>query len=72
MVRKAATPKEVCLGEFRERRQHDLVLRGMSPRTQEAYLAAVAGLAKHYHHRPDTLSPQQIEGYVRYLLEQRH
>src|SRR5262249_56125405 len=52
--------------------QHDLVLRGMSPRTQEAYLAAVAGLAKHYHHRPDTLSPQEIEGYVRYLLEQRH
>ena len=60
------------MGELREQMQHDLVVRGMSPRTQEAYLAAVAGLAKHYQHRPDTLSPQQIEGYVRYLLEQRH
>jgi integrase/recombinase XerD len=52
--------------------QHDLVVRGMSPRTQEAYLAAVAGLAKHYHHRPDALSAQQVEGYIRHLIEQRH
>ncbi len=52
--------------------QHDLVVRGMSPRTQEAYLAAVAGLAKHYHQRPDTLSTQQGEGDVRYLIEPRH
>jgi len=60
------------MGELRERMQHDLVVRGLSPRTQEAYLAAVAGLAKHYQHRPDTLSVQQIEGYIRYLIEQRH
>lgn len=59
------------MGELRERMQHDLVVRGMSPRTQEAYLAAVAGLAKHYHQRPDILSAQQVEGYVRYLIEQR-
>lgn len=60
------------MGELREQMQHDLVVRGMSPRTQEADLAAVAGLAKHYHQRPDTLSTQQVEGYVRYLIEQRH
>src|SRR5712692_1917626 len=59
------------MGELRERMQHDLVVRGMSPRTQEAYLAEVAGLAKHYHQRPDILSAQQVEGYVRYLIEQR-
>src|SRR5262245_53218790 len=68
---KATTHKEVSMGELRERMQHDLVVRGMSPRTQEAYLAAVAGLAKHYHQRPDTLSVQQVEGYIRYLIEQR-
>jgi site-specific recombinase XerD len=52
--------------------QHDLVVRGMSPRTQEAYLAAVAGLAKHYQQRPDGLSDQQVEEYIRHLIEQRH
>jgi len=60
------------MGELRERMQHDLVVRGMSPRTQEAYLAAVKGLAQHYRQRPDTLSLQQVEAYLRYLLEQRH
>jgi integrase/recombinase XerD len=68
----AATQKEVCMGELRERRQHDLVVRGMSLRTQEAYLAAVKGLAQHYRQRPDTLSAQQVEGYIRHLIEQRH
>jgi len=60
------------MGELRERMQHDLVVRGMSPRTQEAYLAAVKGLAQYYHQPPDTLSAQQVEGYVRHLIEQRH
>ena len=52
--------------------QHDLVVRGMALRTQEAYLAAVKGLAQHYHQRPDILSVQQVEGYIRHLIEQRH
>ena len=59
------------MGELRERMQHDLVVRGMSPRTQEAYLAAVKGLAQYYHQRPDTLSRHQVEDYLRHLLEQR-
>jgi len=42
--------------------QHDLVVRGMSPRTHEAYLAAVKGLAQHDPQRPDTLSTQQVAG----------
>jgi len=29
-------------------------------------------LAKHYHHRPDGLSDQQVEEYIRHLIEQRH
>ena len=60
------------MGELRERRPHDLVVRGLSPRTHEAYLAAVQGLAQHYHQRPDTLSTQHVEGYIRHLIEQRH
>jgi hypothetical protein len=60
------------MGELRERMQHDLVVRGRSPRTQEAYLAAGKGLVQHYHQRPDTLSAQQVEGDIRHLIEQRH
>lgn len=60
------------MGELRERRQHDLVVRGMSLRTQEAYLAAVRGLAQHYHQRPEALSAQPGEGYLRHLIAPRH
>jgi integrase/recombinase XerD len=60
------------MGELRDRMQQALVVRGMSPRTQEAYLAAVKGLAQYYHQRPDTLSEEQIQAYVRSLIEQRH
>ena len=49
-----------------------MVLRGMSPRTQQAYLAAVKGLAQYYHQRPDLLGEEQIHAYVCYLIEQRH
>jgi hypothetical protein len=45
-VSKATTPQEVSLGELRERMQHDLVVRGLVPRTQESYLVAVKGLAQ--------------------------
>ena len=31
----------------------ELVLRGMSPKTQDAYVAAVYGVAKHYHQSPE-------------------
>ena len=36
------------MGELRERMRQALVVRGMSPRTQRSYLAAVQGLAKYY------------------------
>ena len=59
------------MGELRERMRQDLILHGMAPRTQEAYLAAVRGLAQYYHQRPDTLSEAHVQGYVRYLIEER-
>ena len=59
------------MGELHDRMQQDLILHGMSPRTQQSYLAAVRGLAKYYHQQPDTLSEGQVQTYVRYLIEQR-
>jgi len=40
------------MGELRTKMIDAMSLRRFSPRTQEAYLAAVAGLAKHYKQSP--------------------
>jgi hypothetical protein len=39
------------MGELRERMEHDLIVRGLSERTREAYVGAVRGVAKYYHQR---------------------
>ena len=59
------------MGELHDRMQQDLILRGMAPRTQQADVAAVRGLAKYYHQRPDTLSEAQVQAYIRSLIEER-
>src|SRR6266852_3421898 len=50
----------------------DMQLQRLAPRTQEAYIAAVAGLAKVYGCAPDQLSPDQIRAYVHHVLVERH
>jgi integrase/recombinase XerD len=49
----------------------ELVIRGTSPRTQESYVAAVYGLARHYHQAPDQLGDEQIKDYMFYLTQER-
>jgi integrase/recombinase XerD len=49
----------------------ELVIRGIAARTQESYVAAVYGLAKHYHQPPDQLSDEQLKEYVFYLALER-
>ena len=46
-------------------------LERLAPRTQEAYVAAVAGLAKFYWRSPEKLSPEQIRAYLHHLLVER-
>jgi len=43
----------------------------MSPRTVDAYVKAMAGLAKHYHQSPDQLSDEQLKDYLLYLAQER-
>jgi hypothetical protein len=50
----------------------DMQLQRLAPRTQAAYIAAVAGLAKFYGCSPDQLSPDQIRTYLHHLLVERH
>jgi integrase/recombinase XerD len=47
----------------------ELVIRGIAARTQESYVAAVYGLAKHYHQPPDQLTDEQLKDYIFYLSE---
>jgi len=49
-----------------------LVLRGMAGRTQEAYIGAVAGLARHYRRSPDELSADEVQQYLLHLVRERH
>ena len=49
----------------------ELVIRGTSPRTQEAYVRAVYCLAKHYRKSPDLLSDEELKNYVFYLARER-
>lgn len=49
----------------------ELVIRGTSPRTQESYVGAVYGLAKHYHQPPDEISDEQLKDYMFYLASER-
>jgi site-specific recombinase XerD len=52
---------------LRQQLIQELVLRGCSPRTQEAYVSAVYQLAKYYRRPPDQLSDQEIKNYLFHL-----
>lgn len=48
-----------------------LELERLSPRTHEAYLGAVEGLARYYGRRPDRVTAEEIQEYLRHLLTKR-
>ena len=56
---------------LREQMTDAMVLRGFAARTQEAYLAAVVALAKHYHRCPDTLSCEELQAYLLFLITEK-
>jgi integrase/recombinase XerD len=51
---------------------HDAMLvRGFALRTRQAYIEAVAKLARFYHASPDLLTPEQVEAWLLYLVRER-
>jgi hypothetical protein len=52
---------------LRDRMTRDLQLRGLSARTQEAYLRAVRQLAAFYRLPPDQLNEEQLRDYFLHL-----
>src|SRR5258706_3550845 len=57
------------MSKLRQELIEELVLRGCSPRTQEAYASAVNQLAQYYRRPPDQVSEQEIKDYLFYLAE---
>ncbi|MGH8630398.1 MAG: site-specific integrase [Burkholderiales bacterium] len=67
----AISDEETDMGELRKQMDGDLVVRGMAVRTREAYLGAVAGLAKYYGRRPDHIGEKEVQNYLLHLIEER-
>jgi len=59
------------MSTLRKQMDGDLVVRGMAVRTREAYLGAVAGLAKYYARRPDRIGEAEVQKYLLHLIEER-
>lgn len=48
-----------------------MTLERLAPKTQEAYLGAVKGLAKFYHQSPDLIDQEKVQAYLHYLIAER-
>lgn len=58
--------------KLRQQFMQALSVRGFSAGTQRTYVSYVKRLAEHYGRAPDRLSPQEIEGFLYHLLQERH
>ena len=56
---------------FRQRTIEDMQLRGLSKKTQEAYVCAVRQLAEHYGKSPDRIDEEELRQYFLYLKNDR-
>ena len=59
------------MSPLRKQLEDDLAIRGMSERTRETYVGAVAALAKHYGRSPDRIGQEEIQRYLLHLLTER-
>src|SRR5207245_6641775 len=53
--------------KLRKRMIECLQLRGLSERTQEAYVRAVRQLANHYHKSPDLITEEELRQYFLHI-----
>ena len=59
------------MSTLRQQLIEELVLRGCSARTQEAYVQQVYQLAKHFRQPPDQLANEQVRAYLLHLARDR-
>lgn len=56
---------------LRQRMIEDMQLRGLSARTQEAYVTAVRQLAEHYRRSPAEIAEEELRHYFLYLANEK-
>src|SRR5437870_10434716 len=61
-----------AMTELRKRMIESLQLRGLSERTQEAYVRAVRQLAEHYHKSPDLITEEELRQYFLFIKNVKH
>lgn len=59
------------MSPLRQQLIEELVLRGCSARTQEAYVQQVHQLARHFRQPPDRLANEQVRAYLLHLARER-
>ena len=57
---------------LRQRMLEDMQLRDLAPKTQEAYVGAVAQLAKHCGKSPELLTEEELRQYFLHLSNSKH
>lgn len=58
------------MSQLRQKMIRAMQLREFSPKTQEAYVAAVSGLAKYCNKLPDKIDQEEVENYLLYLRQE--
>jgi integrase/recombinase XerD len=56
---------------LRQKMINEMKLRNFSPKTEYAYVSAVAGLAQYFNCSPDKLNNENVQSYVLHLIEGR-
>lgn len=59
------------MGKLRDQMQADLQLRGLSPKTQKAYLSQVRNFARYFKRSPDQLGENEVKEYLLYILKEK-
>lgn len=59
------------MAKLRDQMQADLQLRGLSPKTQKAYLNQVRDFARYFKKSPDQLGESEVKEYLLYLLKEK-
>ena len=59
------------MSPLRQRMLEDMQLRGLAPKTQEAYLRAVSQLAQHFGKSPDQVTEAELRDYFLYLRNEK-
>jgi integrase/recombinase XerD len=59
------------MGQFRDRMDRDLRIRGFSDSTRETYLRCMADFVRHFMRPPDTLTLEDVNAYQLHLTKDR-